>query len=200
MQTAKISKAIIKFWSKFHFPILWYIFTWDNKHNLFLLATSLFSHRKILPPAPLDTSTAALVCIFSPILNSVMKGWKYSSFWKLFLSTKKKARKKAFLKLTWNFFQTFAWNVSTLTSGSAKLKTNILSITTPVLQNSLQGYTLSYFYGLLGGLYSLRNVSWIFYQTCILHHGSGKVSNAWCEDYWKMHLSVKKLNHFYLCP
>ena len=104
MQTAKISKAIIKFWSKFHFPILWYIFTWDNKHNLFLLATSLFSHRKILPPAPLDTSTAALVCIFSPILNSMMKGWKYRSFWKLFLSTKKKARKQAF---SWNLHEIF---------------------------------------------------------------------------------------------
>ena len=49
MQTARISKVMIKFWSKFHFKILWYSFTWVNK---FLLTPKpLISHSRILPPA-----------------------------------------------------------------------------------------------------------------------------------------------------
>ena len=63
-------------WSKFHFQILWYSFTEDNR---FLLTPSLIFPGKILPPPPLDASTTALVCIFSSILNSITEGWKYRS-------------------------------------------------------------------------------------------------------------------------
>ena len=41
---------------------------------------------------------------------------------------------------------------------------------------------------------SLQNICWIFYQTCMPHHGLKKISNLSCSDYWKMHLRVKKLN------
>ena len=75
-ETTTISKAMIEFWSKFYFQIFWYSFTGDNK---FLLTPSLIFPRKILPPAPLDTSATVLVCIFSSILNSIMEGWKYRS-------------------------------------------------------------------------------------------------------------------------
>ena len=91
---------MIKFWSKFHCQIFWYSFTWDYR---FLLTPSLISSRKILPPAPLHTSTTALVCIFYPILNSVMEGWKYRSreFLKAIFCHQKKPTRK----------QTFSWNL-----------------------------------------------------------------------------------------
>ena len=107
MQTATISKAMIKFWSKFHFKILWYSFTWDNRY---LLTPSVISHRKILPPAPLDISAIALVCIFSPILNSMMERWKCRSRERLkaifVTNLKQKKKESIFLKFKWNFFQT----------------------------------------------------------------------------------------------
>ena len=59
-----ISKAIIKFWSKFQIQILWYSFTRDHSFPL-----TPFQARKILSPAPLGILTTALVCIFSTILN-----------------------------------------------------------------------------------------------------------------------------------
>ena len=90
---------MIKLWSKFHFQILWYSFAWDNR---FLVTPSLISYRKILPPAPLDTSATALVCIFSPILNSVMEAWKCRST-KL-LSPKNKQESKHFLEICMKFF------------------------------------------------------------------------------------------------
>ena len=96
---------MIKFWSKFHFQILWYSFTWDNR---FLLTPSLISYRKILPPAPLDTSTTALVCIFSPILNSMMEGWKYRSR-ELFVT--KKTQKTKTTTTTTTRKHTFSWNL-----------------------------------------------------------------------------------------
>ena len=55
--------------------------------------------------------------------------------------------------------------------------------------------TPSYFYGLQRGL-SRQNPCWIFSETCIFHHGCGKVSNLCCYDYWQIHLWVKKLNLF----
>ena len=67
---------MIKFWFKFHFQILWFSFTGDNR---FPLIPSLISPRKILPPALLDTSATRLVYIFSSILNSIMEGWKCRS-------------------------------------------------------------------------------------------------------------------------
>ena len=94
VQTATISKSMIKFWSKFHFQILCYRFNWDNR---FLLNPSLISHRKILPPPPLDTSTTALVCIFSPILNSMMEGWKYGY-------REKKQERRHFLEICMKIF------------------------------------------------------------------------------------------------
>ena len=44
---------------------------------------------------------------------------------------------------------------------------------------------------------SLQNISWNFLkpQTCISHHGCKKVSNLWCQDYWKVHFS-QNLNLF----
>ena len=53
---------------KLHIQILWNSFTTDNR---FLLtpSQSLPWKQENLPPAPLDTSTTALVCIFSSILN-----------------------------------------------------------------------------------------------------------------------------------
>ena len=102
--TATISNAIIKFWSKLHFQILWYSFNWDNR---FLLTPSLISHRKILLPAPLDTWTTTLVCFFSPILNLIMEGWKCWSrkLLKVIFCHRKKARKQTF---SWNFHEIFS--------------------------------------------------------------------------------------------
>ena len=45
--------------------------------------------------------------------------------------------------------------------------------------------------GLLSCL-SLQNISWIFSQNCISHHGCGNVLNLWCWHEWKIHLWVKK--------
>ena len=96
---------MIKFWSKFHFQILWYSFAGDNR---FLLTPSLISPRKILPPVPLDTSTRALVCIFSSILNSGIEEWKCRSkeLSKAIFLLPKKNNEKAdiFLKFAWIFF------------------------------------------------------------------------------------------------
>ena len=50
---------------------------------------------------------------------------------------------------------------------------NILSITTLVLQNLLQGFTPLCFYGLLRAL-SLQSISLFFSQTCISYHGCKK--------------------------
>ena len=98
METATISKAMIKFWSKFHFQILWCSFTWDNR---FLLTPFLISLRKILPPEPLDTPKTASMRIIFPILNSMMEGWKYRSreLLKAIFCHQKKAK------------QTFSWNL-----------------------------------------------------------------------------------------
>ena len=77
-QTATISKAMIKFWPEFH--VLKSSDTTLQLYNFLILTLPRPSlsqqNRKALPPAPLDTSTTALVCIFSWILNSVMEGWK----------------------------------------------------------------------------------------------------------------------------
>ena len=99
MDTATINKAMIRFWSKFNFQILWY-------RLRLLLTSSLIYPRKILPPAPLDTSTTALVCIFSPILNSMMEGWKYKSreLLKAVFSHQKTPRKQTF---SWNLHEIF---------------------------------------------------------------------------------------------
>ena len=89
-----------KFWSRFHFQILWYSFTWDNR---FLITLSLISHRKILPPTLLDTSTTALVCTFSSILNSMVKGWKYRSR-ELLKAIFYHQKRKKFLEICMTFF------------------------------------------------------------------------------------------------
>ena len=104
MQTPTVCKAVIKFWSKFHFQILWYSFTWGNS---FLLTPSVISHRKLLPPAPLDKSATALMCIFSPILNSVMEGWQYRSrvlLKTIFCHQKKKQESRHFLEICVKLF------------------------------------------------------------------------------------------------
>ena len=44
---------------------------------------------------------------------------------------------------------------------------------------NLKEDVLSYFYGLLRGLFQ-QNISRIFSQTCISHHGCENVSNLWC--------------------
>ena len=138
-----ISKAMIKFWSTFHFQIFWYSFTGDNK---FLLTSSLIFPRKILPPAPLDTSATVFVCIFSSILNSIMEGWKYRSkevvFKSYCLSPKKPIRQK-----------TFSWNLHDI------FFRNLHEMSQPSCQNQQNGKET-------------------FSQTCILHHGCGKVSNS----------------------
>ena len=73
VQTATISKAMIKFQSKFDVQILQYSITRDNR---FLLSPSLSFQGKqeTFPPAPLDTSATALVCIFSSILFILNNG------------------------------------------------------------------------------------------------------------------------------
>ena len=85
--TAIISKAMIKFLSKFHVQIHWYRFTRGNR----LLLNPFQSSRKTFPPAPLSTSTIVLVCVFSTILNSIIEGRKYraSELLKAILSPKK---------------------------------------------------------------------------------------------------------------
>ena len=107
---------MIKFWSKFHFQILWYSFTWDNR---FLVTPSLISYRKILPPAPLDTSATALVCIFSPILNSMMEGWKCRST--ELLSPKNKQESKHFLEICMKFFSNLPQVLIITSPGKRKL-------------------------------------------------------------------------------
>ena len=78
MQTATITKSVIRFWSKFHIQILGCSFIRENR---FLLnpSQSLQGKQENLALVPLDMSTTALVSIFSSILNSIMKGWKYRS-------------------------------------------------------------------------------------------------------------------------
>ena len=96
--------AMIKFWSKFYIRILGYSFTRDNR---FLLtpSQSLPGKQESLSPAPLDTSTTALVCIFSSILNSIMEGSKFRSreLLRLFFITKQTIRKQT--GSAWNFLQ-----------------------------------------------------------------------------------------------
>ena len=96
---------MIKFWFKFHFQILWFSFIGDSR---FLLTPSLISPRKILPPALLDTSTTALVYIFSSILNSIMEGWKCRSreLSKAIYCYQKKQKNKTIIRK-----QTFSWNL-----------------------------------------------------------------------------------------
>ena len=98
--------AVIKFWSKFQIQILWYSFTRDNRFVL-TPSQSLLKNRKILPPAPVDTSTTALVRTFSSILNSVMLEWKYKSrelLKAIFLSPKNNKKADRFcMKCSSNF-------------------------------------------------------------------------------------------------
>ena len=77
VQTVTISKAMIKFWFKFHIQIIWYSFTRDNRF-LLTLSQSL-PEKQENPPASLDKSATTLVYMFYSILNSIMKGRKYSS-------------------------------------------------------------------------------------------------------------------------
>ena len=151
---------MIKFWSKFHFQILWHSFTRDNR---FPLTPSLIFPRKILPPASLDTSTTALVCIFSSILNSIMEGWKYRSrelLKAIFCHQKKSNNKKA------DFFLKCAWNFSDICMKCRNPQVRINKMVNehtvdyhPSPLESTSRYTLSYFYGLLKGLHSLQNIS-----------------------------------------
>ena len=147
---------MIKFWSKFHFQILWHSFTRDNR---FPLTPSLIFPRKILPPASLDTSTTALVCIFSSILNSVMEGWKYRSreLLKAIFCHQKNPKKTIIRK------QTFSWNLHEI------FFRHLHEMSQPSAQNQQNGKriycrlsSLSHFYGLLKGLCSLQNISWVF--------------------------------------
>ena len=93
MLTAIISKAMIKFLSKFHVQIHWYRFTRGNR----FLLNPFQSPKKTFPPAPLSTSTIVLVCVFSTILNSIIEGRKYraSELLKAIFVTKKKQNKNA---------------------------------------------------------------------------------------------------------
>ena len=134
MQTATISKTMIKFWSKFHFQILCYSCVGNNR---FLITPSLISPRKILLPVPLGTSARTLVCIFSSILNSEIEGWKYRSrelLKAIFLLPKKTIRKQTF---SWNWHELFFICMKSVNTQVRinKMVTDILSITTAVLQN-----------------------------------------------------------------
>ena len=105
VQTATISEAAIKFWSKFHIQFLWFSFIRDNR---FLLTPSSLSqeNRKILPLALLDTTVM--------IVNSIMEGWKYRSsklLKAIFCHQKNRKKADTFSKFVWNFLQTFAWNL-----------------------------------------------------------------------------------------
>ena len=107
MQAATISKSIIQFWSKFHIQILWYSFTRGSRFLLTPSQSLPGKHGK-LPPATVDTSTTALLCIFSSLLNSVMEGWKCRSreLWKaIFMSRKNRQTDRFDLrKVFFNFY------------------------------------------------------------------------------------------------
>ena len=78
MQTSTISKAMIKFWSKFHMQIPWYSFTKEIRF-LLTLSQSLPGKQENLSSSVSRHVNNVLVCIFSSILNSVMEEWKYKS-------------------------------------------------------------------------------------------------------------------------
>ena len=158
---------MIKFWSKFHFRILWYSFTWVNR---FLLTPSLISPREILPPAPLDTSSTALMRIFSPILNSMMEGWKCRSreLLKTIFCHQKKQEGRHFLETCMKCFSDICMECLNPQVSISKMvnKHNVDYRPSPSELTSR-----------IHSLMFLRNpgLSWF-----ILHHGSGKASNSWC--------------------
>ena len=118
VQIATISIAMIKFWPKFYFQILWYSFTVDNS---FLLTPSLISPRKIPPPVLLGTSTTAFMCIFSSILNSIKEGWKCRCR-ELFCHPKKTIiRKQTF---SWNLHETFLRHLHEMSQPSGQNQQN----------------------------------------------------------------------------
>ena len=146
MQTATFSKAMIKFWYKFHIQIqIQFI-----RGNSFLLTPfqPLPEKQENPLPTPLDTSTTALVSIFSSILNcsqekqkySIIKEWKYMS--------------RELLK-------TIFCHQKTIKSRQA-------------LHEIF--FNLQCKSGLLRGL-SLHNIYWIFGRICISYHGCGKGLN-----------------------
>ena len=159
---------MIKFWSKFHFQILWCSFTWDNR---FLLTPFLISLRKILPPEPLDTPKTASMRIIFPILNSMMEGWKYRSrelLKAIFCHQKNPQESRHFLETYMKFFLDICMKYLNPQVSISKMvnKHNVDYRPSPSELTSR-----------IHSLMFLRNpgLSWF-----ILHHGSGKASNSWC--------------------
>ena len=108
---------MIKFWSKFHFQILWCNFIGDNR---FLLTPSLISPRNILPPAPLKTSTTTL--IFSTILNSIMEKWKYR--YRELLNPKKNQKTIRNKTFSWNLHEIFFKHFHEMSQSSGQNQQN----------------------------------------------------------------------------
>ena len=158
---------MIIFWSKFHFRILWYNFTWVNR---FLLTPSLISSRKILLLAPLDISTTAFMCIFSPILNSVMEGWKYRSreLLKAIFCYQKKQESRRFLETCMKFFSDICM----------KCLNPQVSISKMVSKHNVDYHPSPL--ELTSRIHSLMFLWTPSLAGFISHNGRGKTSNSWC--------------------
>ena len=77
MQRATINKSVIRFLPKFYIPILEYSFARENR---FLLNPSgSLQGKQENPCSSSSRHVNNSLSIFSSILNSIMKGWKYRS-------------------------------------------------------------------------------------------------------------------------
>ena len=89
VQTAAISKTMIKFWSKFHIQILWYCFTKDNRFPL--SPSNSLPGRQVNPSssAPRHIQSSLSMYLFLDFeLQWSDEGAGQESFQKLFFVTK----------------------------------------------------------------------------------------------------------------
>ena len=135
-----------------------------------------------MPPVPLDTSTTALVCIFSSILNSMMERWKYRSreLLKTIFCHQKKQESRYFLEICMKFFLDICMKCLNPQFRINKLVNEHTVDYHPSPSELTSRIHPMKFLWTPKWFIFLQYVSGIFYQTCISHHGSGKVSNSWC--------------------
>ena len=153
---------MIRFWSKFYFQ------SFGTALLEIMVPTNPLSSspRKILPPEFLDTSTTALVCISSSILNSEIEGWKY--------------RSRELFIIHLKFFSDICMkclNPQVRINKMVNEHTVNYHLSPSELTSRI--HPLLFLWTPMRFIFSPEYFS-IFSQTCILQHGCRKVTNSWC--------------------
>ena len=176
MQRATINKSIIRFLPKFHFQILRYSFTRENRFLRNPSQSLKGKQENSYSSASRHVNNS--LSIFSAILNSIIKGWKYRSreLLKAIFCHQKTIREQT--GSTLNFLQSSLQVCWGAYIPYFKINTPIFCYL--IFFKKCLNPQVRYCWLPAYSPWSLQNIPWIFSQTCISQHDCKKVSNSWC--------------------